>query len=57
MSGSVGKDFIAFFGLLVFIGALTMILKNPSGSTALLSAGAGTITGVTSALEAPSKGK
>lgn len=56
MSGSIGKDFIAFFGLLVFVGALTMILRNPSGSNALLSAGAGTITGVTTALEAPSKG-
>lgn len=55
MSGSIGKDFIAFFGLLVLVGALTMILKNPAGANALLSAGAGTISGVTTALEAPSK--
>lgn len=55
MSGSIGKDFMALFGLLVVVGALVQVLKDPSGSTALLSAGAGTISGVTTALDNPAK--
>ena len=55
MTGSIGKDAMALFGLLVFVGALVMILKNPSGANALVSASAGTITGVTTALENPAK--
>lgn len=45
------KIVTTLLGFAVFFGILTMVLKNPSGSNALLSAGADSIDGVTKALE------
>jgi hypothetical protein len=45
------KTLTSILTLLVFFGILAMVLKNPTGSVAILGAGASTIAGVTQAVE------
>lgn len=47
----VTKVLTSLFGLAVITGAMIMILRNPSGTNALISASADTIAGVTTASE------
>lgn len=45
------KIVTSLFTLIVIVGAMTLIVKNPQGAVQLMSAGANGVSGVTKGLE------
>lgn len=56
MEADAVKIVATLFTLAVLVGVLTMALNRPANANALMAAGAGSISGVTSALEGGVKG-